>query len=98
MEAESVRRHLQNESDGQVWSYSEMQRLFRVYAVERPKGYYAEVLQYPEFRDWWVAGETGIGQVKVIRRADKAKGTLLFKDYPRFYFSWSSDAVDDIAE
>jgi len=98
IEAEAVRRHLEEESGEEVWNYSEMKHVFRVYAVTSPEKHYADVLRYPEFEWWWVAKESGIGQVKVIRRADKAKGTLLFKDYPRLYFNWSPDDFDKVED
>ena len=90
LNATNVKRHLEKESEGEVWSYSEMRRMFRVYEVESPRKY-AKILQSPELEAWWVAKESGIGSVKVVRRGDNIKGSLLFKDDPRFYFDWHPD-------
>lgn len=89
--AEMVRRHLEQESGGEVWSWSQMRRLYRVHEVVSPQEF-AKNIDSPEFVGWWVAGESGIGEVKVSRRADNKKGTLLFKDKPRLYFGWTPDA------
>ena len=86
----AIRQHLEEESGGEVWSCPEMLRTFKVYESISPLEY-ATTLQSPELSGWWVAQEPGVGIVKVIRRADNVKGTLLFKDSPRFYFCWSSD-------
>ena len=86
-----VRRHLEEQSGGEVWSWPQMLRVFKVYEVTSPHDF-AERISGSEFAGWWVAEEPGVGEVKAIRRADKVKGTLLFKDSPRFYFSWSSDS------
>ena len=85
-----VREHLQEQSGGEVWSWPEMLRIFKVYESTSPRAY-AEVFQSSEFAKRWVTKEPQVGKVKVIRRADKVKGTLLFIDSPRFYFSWSAD-------
>lgn len=98
MVAETVRRHLEEQSGEEVWSYSEMRQGFRIYELQSPRKYFTDVLQYPEFEGWWVAHEPGIGQVKVVRRVDNVKGTLLFKDSPWFYFNWSPDDLDKMAD
>ena len=67
-----------------------MLRVFKVYEVTSPREF-AERISGSEFTDWWIAQERGVGEAKVIRRADKIKGTLFFKDSPRFYFGWSPD-------
>jgi hypothetical protein len=85
-----VRRNLEEQSGGEVWSWPEMLRVFKVYEVTSPREY-AEIFQSSEFAKLWITKEPQVGKVKVIRRADNAKGTLLFIDSPRFYFSWSSD-------
>jgi hypothetical protein len=33
--------------------------------------------------------------VHVIRKEDKARGTIMFVDSPRFYFSFSAESEDD---
>jgi len=91
--AEIIRRHLEEQSGEEVWSWPEMLRVFK---VDRRGGStspreYAEIISGPEFAGWWVAQEPGVGEIKVIRRADNVKGALLFKDSPRFYFCWSPD-------
>jgi hypothetical protein len=86
----AVRRHLEEESGGEVWSWPEMLRSYKVSQSTSPQEY-ANVLQSPELSGWWVAREPGVGRVTVIRRADKAKGSLLFKETPRFYFCWTPD-------
>src|ERR1019366_6532836 len=83
-----VRRHLEEPSDGEEWSWPEMLRVFKVYEVTSPREF-AERISGSEFAGWWIAQEPGVGEVKVIRRADKIKRTLFFKDSPRFYFGWS---------
>jgi hypothetical protein len=88
--AEIIRQHLEEKSGGEVWSSAEMRRVFKVYESTSPIEY-AKIIQSPEFAGWWVAEEPGVGTVKVIRRADKVKGTLFFKDSPRLYFSWNPD-------
>ncbi|MGD0016001.1 MAG: hypothetical protein ABSC38_00555 [Verrucomicrobiia bacterium] len=85
-----MRRHLEEQSGGEVWSWPEMLRVFKVYEVTSPREY-AKIIQTSEFAGWWVAQEPGVGTVKVIRRADKVKGTLHYKDSPRFYFCWNPD-------
>jgi hypothetical protein len=96
--AEMVKRHLEEESGDEVWTGSEMRRLFKPYDVLRPRQF-AKDIDSPEFSGWWVASETGVGKLSVTRRADNVKGTLLYKDRPRFYFSWSPDeyAADEEA-
>jgi hypothetical protein len=85
-----VRQHLQEQSGGEVWNWPEMLRLFKVSESTSPRAY-AEIFQSSEFAKRWVTQEPQVGEVKVIRRADKVKGTLLFIDSPRFYFNWSPD-------
>ena len=85
-----VRRHLEEQSGGEVWSWPEMLRVFKVYEVTSPREY-AEIFQSSEFARRWVTKEPEVGAVRVIRRADKLKGTLLFIDSPRFYFGWNPD-------
>lgn len=91
--AEIVKRHLEEESGDTVWTASEMRRLFKPYDVVRPREF-AESINSLGFSGWWVASETGVGKLSVTRRADKVKGTLLYKDRPRFYFSWSPDEYE----
>lgn len=67
-----------------------MLRVFKVCEVTSPHEFEKRV-SGSEFAGSWVAREPGVGEVRVIRRADKVKGTLLFKDSPRFYFCWSPD-------
>lgn len=88
-----IRQHLEEQSGGEVWSWPEMLRVFKVYESTSPHEY-TKIIQSSEFAGWWVAQEPGVGEVKVIRRADNVKGTLLFKDSPRFYFCWSPDCAD----
>ena len=88
--AQMMKRHLEEESGGEVWNFWEMRRLFKVYEVESPSEF-AEGVSGPSFEFWWIAKEPGVGFVKVIRRSDKAKGRLFFKDDPRFYFGWAPD-------
>jgi hypothetical protein len=88
--AQMIKRHLEEESGGEVWDLPEMRRLFKVYDAESPREF-AETVSGPSFEFWWIAKEPGVGLVKVIRRADKIKGTLFFKDNPRFYFGWRPD-------
>ena len=92
MSAEIIKQHLEEESDGEVWTFQEMRRLFEIYEATSPREF-AETIRGGGFRleGWWIAEEPGVGQVKVIRRADKVKGTLFFKESPRFYFDWSPD-------
>ena len=84
--AEIIRRHLEEQSGGEVWSWREMLRVFKVYESTLPREFAKRV---NGLDGWWVAQEPGVGEVKVIRRADKVKGTLFFKDSPRFYFCWN---------
>ena len=98
--AQMMKHHLEEESGGEVWSFWEMRRLFKVYEVESPTQF-AETVSGPNFEFWWIAKEPGVGVVRVIRRADEVKGHLFFKDDPRFYFGWSADdkaAEDETAE
>jgi hypothetical protein len=83
-----VRRHLEEQSGGEVWSWPEMLRVFKVYQVTSPREY-AEIFQSSEFAKRWVTKEPEVGAVRVVRRADNLKGTLLFIDSPRFYFGWN---------
>ncbi len=85
-----IRRHLAEESGGEVWNWPEMLRVFKVHGITSPKEF-AKRIEGPEFSGWWIANEPGVGEVKVIRRVDKAKGALYFKDSPRFYFGWHQD-------
>ena len=85
-----VKRHLEEESGGEVWTLAEVRRLFKVYEEIAIKDF-AENVSGPEFEGWWIAKEPGVGEIKVIRRADKVKGSLFFKDSPRFYFGWRPD-------
>jgi hypothetical protein len=88
--AEMMKRHLEEESGGEVWTRREMRRLFKPDDVYPPRQF-AQNIDSPEFSGWWVAGEPGVGQLSAVRRADNVKGTMLYKDSPRFYFSWSPD-------
>jgi len=81
----AIRRHLEEESGGQVWSWPEMLHDFKVYDSTPPDEFGKRI---GDLSGWWVAQEPGVGEVRVIRKVDKAKGTLLFKDNPRFYFCW----------
>lgn len=85
-----MKKHLEEESGGEVWNLPEMRRSFRVYE-STPPDEFARTLQSGEFSCWWVAKEPCVGKVRVIRRADQVKGSLLFKDRPRFYFNWTPD-------
>ena len=88
--ATAIKHHLEEESGGEVWTWPEMRRLFKVYESTSPCDFAARI-NHPEFEGWWLTKEPEVGEVKVIRRADKLKGTLYFKDSPRFYFSWIPD-------
>jgi len=88
--AQHVRQHLEEASGGEVWSWPEMLRTFKVYEAVSPREY-AETFQLSEFSKRWVTNEPQVGSVRVIRRSDKQKGRLLYIDSPRFYFSWSPD-------
>jgi hypothetical protein len=85
-----VKQHLEEASGGEVWSWPEMLRAFKVYEAASPREY-AETFQSSEFAKRWVTKEPQVGAVRVIRRADSQKGRLLYIDSPRFYFSWSPD-------
>ena len=85
-----VKQHLEQRSGGQVWNWPEMLRTFKVSGSIEPDRY-ASIIKASEAAQSWVAQEPGVGQVAVIRRADKVKGTLLFIDQPRFYFCWRPD-------
>ena len=85
-----IRRHLEEQSGGEVWSWTEMRRVFKVYEGTSPQEF-AKRINDPEFDGWWVAKEPEVGEVKAIRREDKVKGTLFYKNSPRFYFSWRPD-------
>jgi hypothetical protein len=85
-----MRKHLQEQSGAEVWSWPEMLRVFKVYESTSPSEY-AEIFQSSEFAKKWVTKEPQVGEVRVIRRADNVRGTLLFVDCPRFYFCWNPD-------
>lgn len=87
----SVRRHLEEESDGEVWSWPEMLGVFKVVRETVSPRELAELHSDPRLSWHWMAKEPGIGEVEVIRRADGVKGMLYFKDKPRFYFGWHDD-------
>ena len=80
-----MRQHLEERSGGEVWSWPEMRCVFKVYKSTSPRAY-AEIFKSSEFARRWVTQKPEVGEVKVIRRADNVKGTLLFIDSPRFYF------------
>jgi hypothetical protein len=90
-----IRRHLEEQSGGEVWSWPEMLRVFKVYESTSPREY-AEVFQSSEFARRWVTEQPQVGEVKVVRRSDNVKGTLLFIQDPRFYFFWSPDRGVDV--
>ena len=85
-----VKGHLEVQSGGEVWSWPEMRRVFKVYEATSPKEW-AKQISGPELAGWWLTKEPGVGVVKVIRRVDKVRGTLYYKDRPRFYFGWRPD-------
>jgi hypothetical protein len=89
-----IRRHLEEQSGGEVWSWPEMLRVFKVYEYTSPLEY-SKIFQSSEFARRWVTEKPEVGEVKVIRRSDNLKGTLLFIHDPRFYFFWSPDSGAD---
>ena len=87
---------------GDVLTHAEMRRLYKVYEVQTPKQFVgvaerrlanAKLNDITQWIDVWSAAaqDPDIGEVSVIRRTDKVRGWLLFKDQPRFYFSWRPD-------
>ena len=86
----AVKKRLEEQSGGEVWSWPEMLRVFEPFESTSPRDFAKRV---KGLDGWWVAKEPGVGDVKVIRRVDKVKGTLFYKDSPRFYFCWNPECV-----